>query len=121
MNNKPWAYVSSAWSSNKMQAKKVAKRYCRQLYNAGYTPICSLLTLQETLDLTVADERKDFLDMSEDLLRRSRILVLCGTGVDETVLNDIAIANRFHIASSTLDGIRSVEKKISKGSENDGE
>ena len=90
MNNKPWAYVSSAWSSNKMQAKKVAKRYCRQLYNAGYTPICSLLTLQETLDLTVADERKDFLDMSEDLLRRSRILVLCGTGVDETVLNDIA-------------------------------
>ena len=28
--------------------------------------------------------------MSEDMLRRSRILVVCGTAVDETVLTDIA-------------------------------
>ena len=83
--------------------------------------IIRVLLLSKLLLAQVYDQGKDFLDMSEDLLRRSRILVLCGTGVDETVLNDIAIANRFHIASSTLDGIRSVEKKISKGSEKDGE
>ena len=57
-----------------------------------------------------ADEFKDYIDMSEDMLRRSRILVVCGTAVDETVLTDIAIANRFHVASSTMRGVISVDK-----------
>ena len=57
-----------------------------------------------------ADEFKDYIDMSEDMLRRSRILVVCGTAVDETVLTDIAIANRFHVASSTMRGVISVGK-----------
>ena len=57
-----------------------------------------------------ADEFKDYIDMSVDMLRRSRILVVCGTAVDETVLTDIAIANRFHVASSTMRGVISVDK-----------
>ena len=57
-----------------------------------------------------ADEFKDYIDMSEDMLRRSRILVVCGTTVDETVLTDIAIANRFHVASSTMRGVLTVDK-----------
>lgn len=57
-----------------------------------------------------ADEFKDYIDMSEDMLRHSRILVVCGTAVDETVLTDIAIANRFHVASSTMRGVISVDK-----------
>lgn len=48
--------------------------------------------------------------MSEDMLRRSRILVVCGSAVDETVLTDIAIANRFHVASSTMRGVLGVDK-----------
>ena len=57
-----------------------------------------------------ADEFKDYMDMSEDMLRRSRLLVVCGTAVDETVLTDIAIANRFHVASSTMRGVLGVDK-----------
>ena len=57
-----------------------------------------------------ADEYKDYLDMSEDMLRRSRILVVCGAAVNETVLTDIAIANRFHVASSTMRGVLGVDK-----------
>ena len=98
MNNKPWAYVTSA------------RRYCRKLYEAGYTPICPLLSLPEVIDVSNADEYKDYMDMSEDMLRRSRILVVCGSAVDETVLTDIAIANRFHVASSTMRGVLSVDK-----------
>mgnify|MGYP002680400364 FL=1 len=98
MNNKPWAYVTSAWSAD----KRSAKRYCRKLYEAGYTPICPLLSLPEVIDTSNADEYKDYMDMSEDMLRRSRILVVCGSAVDDTVLTDIAIANRFHVASSTM-------------------
>lgn len=53
---------------------------------------------------------KDYMDMSEDMLRRSRILVVCGSAVDDTVLTDIAIANRFHVASSTMRGVLGVDK-----------
>ena len=101
MNNKPWAYVTAAWSTDRSRAKRSAKRYCRKLYEAGYTPICPLLSLPEIIN---------YIDMSEDMLRRSRILVVCGTAVDETVLTDIAIANRFHVASSTMRGVLTVDK-----------
>lgn len=110
MNNKPWAYVTSAWSADRTKAKRSAKRYCRKLYEAGYTPICPLLSLPEVIDVSNADEYKDYLDMSEDMLRRSRILVVCGTAVNETVLTDIAMANRFHVASSTMRGVLGVDK-----------
>ena len=110
MNNKPWAYVTAAWSTDRSRAKRSAKRYCRKLYEAGYTPICPLLSLPEIINVSNADEFKDYIDMSEDMLRRSRILVVCGTAVDETVLTDIAIANRFHVASSTMRGVLTVDK-----------
>lgn len=110
MNNKPWAYVTAAWSTDRSRAKRSAKRYCRKLYEAGYTPICPLLSLPEIINVSNADEFKDYIDMSEDMLRRSRILVVCGTTVDETVLTDIAIANRFHVASSTMRGVLTVDK-----------
>ena len=83
MNNKPWAYVTSAWSDDRSGAKRSAKRYCRKLYEAGYTPICPLLYLPDIIDISNADEYKDYTDMSEDMLRRSRILVVCGTAVDD--------------------------------------
>lgn len=92
------------------QSQRSAKRYCRKLYEAGYTPICPLLSLPEVIDTSNADEYKDYMDMSEDMLRRSRILVVCGSAVDDTVLTDIAIANRFHVASSTMRGVLGVDK-----------
>ncbi len=114
MNNKPWAYVTSAWSPDRVKAKRSAKRYCRKLYEAGYTPICPLLSIPEIIDISNADEYKDYMDISEDMLRRSRILVVCGSATNETVLTDIAIANRFHVASSTMRGVMNVDKSKNK-------
>lgn len=37
MNNKPWAYVTSAWSADRTKAKRSAKRYCRKLYEGVIT------------------------------------------------------------------------------------
>ena len=104
MNKKPWAYVTAAWSKDKSRAKRAARKYCRMLYEAGYTPICPLLSLTAVLDVSAADECKDYMEMSEDLLRRSRLLVVCGTVVD------IATAKRFHVVSSTMRGIFRVDK-----------
>ena len=67
MNNKPWAYVTSAWSADRSRARRSAKRYCRKLYEAGYTPICPLLSLPEVIDVSNADEYKDYIE--DDILR----------------------------------------------------
>ena len=64
--------------------------------------------------MSVADEYKDYMEMSEDLLRRSRLLVVCGTVMDESVLVDIATAKRFHVVSSTMRGVLSVDKSKNK-------
>ena len=47
--------------------------------------------------------------MARDYLRRSRVLVVCGGKVDETVKNDIATAERLRITATTLDGILTVK------------
>ena len=47
--------------------------------------------------------------MARDYLRRSHVLVVCGHGIDETVKNDIATAERLRITATTLDGILTVK------------
>ena len=44
-------------------------------------------------------------DMSHEVLRRCTILVVCGKTMDEDVMEEIAIAKRRGIATTTLDGI----------------
>ena len=59
--------------------------------------------------LIISNHVKDGLDMAKDFLRRSSILVVCGSTVDETVKNDIATAEQLRIAATTLDGILTVK------------
>jgi len=47
--------------------------------------------------------------MARDYLRRSNVLVVCGSSVDEAVKNDIAMAERLRITATTLDGILTVK------------
>lgn len=67
------------------------------------------LFLPTFLHESIPQEHKDGLDMAREYLRRSRLLVMCGEQVDETVKNDIAVAQRLHIAATTLDGILAVK------------
>ena len=86
-----------------------AAAYCRQVYDAGYSPICPVLFLPTFLKDEIPQEHKDGLDMARDYLRRSHVLVVCGHGIDETVKNDIATAERLRITATTLDGILAVK------------
>ena len=43
--------------------------------------------------------------MARDILQRSTVLVVCGGTADEDVMDDIAIARRYRVATTTLDGI----------------
>ena len=98
---RPLAYITAAWSGNEYENAENAARYCRQVYEAGYSPICPILLTARFLQDAVPQEHKDGIDMARDYLRRSRVLVVCGRTVDETVKNDIATAQRLRITTSS--------------------
>ena len=39
----PRAYVTAAWSKNRVDAEDQARKYCAELVNAGYLPLCPVL------------------------------------------------------------------------------
>jgi len=108
---RPLAYITAAWSGNKTQDRTQAARYCRDVYEAGFSPICPLLYMPLFLNNAIPEEHKSGTDMSRDLLRRSHVLVVCGEGISEDVKNDIATAARLKITATTLDGILTVNKQ----------
>ena len=106
---RPLAYITAPWGENEFENTENAARWCRLVYDAGFSPVCPLLFLPLFLKDSIPQEHKDGLDMARDYLRRSRVLVVCSGKVDETVKNDIATAERLRITATTLDGILTVK------------
>ena len=79
--------------------------------SSAVSPICPLLYLPLFINDAIPEEHKDGIDMRRDMLRRARVLVVCGTAVDEDVKNDIAVAQRLNITATTLDGIVTVNQQ----------
>ena len=111
---RPLAYITSAWSKDEFESRELAAKYCRAIYEAGYSPICPFLLQDSFLLDELPKEHKDRLDMATELLRRSRILVVCGNGSNEEVKSDIATAKRLHIVATTLEGIMTVDGRSRK-------
>ena len=106
---RPLAYITAPWGDNEYENTEEAAKYCRAVYDAGFTPICPLLFLPLFLNDEIPQEHKDGIDIGRDLLRRAHVLVVCGKGIDEAVKNDIAVAERLRITATTLDGILTVK------------
>ena len=106
---RPLAYVTAAWRGGECEVMEQAAKYCRIVYDAGYSPICPMLYLPLFLKDGIPQEHKHGIDMARDYLRRAHVLVVCGDTVDETVKNDIATAERLRITATTLDGILTVK------------
>lgn len=106
---RPLAYITAPWKGDIADNAEQAAQYCRAVYEAGYAPICPALFLPLFLNDPVPQEHKDGIDMGRDLLRRSRVLVVCGHIVTEEMKNDIAIAQRLGITATTLEGILTVK------------
>ena len=71
MIKKPLAYISAAWSGTETENMEAARRYCRAVYEAGFSPICPRLYLPLFIDDAIPREHKDSIDMARDMLRRS--------------------------------------------------
>ena len=91
---RPLAYITAAWLSGDSENAEQAARYCRAVYEAGFSPICPPLYLPLFLNDAVPEEHKSGIDMGRDLLRRSHVLVVCGHTMTEAMKNDIAVAQR---------------------------
>jgi len=99
---RPLAYICTASNG------EAIRTYCRTVYEAGFAPVCPSMVLPSFLNDNVPREHKDGIDISRDFLRRSHVLVVCGKTVDETMMNEIATAQRLNITATTLDGILTV-------------
>lgn len=108
---RPLAYITAAWTDDSDIDQEMAARYCRLIYEAGYSPVCPRLYLPLFLRDEIPEEHKSGIDMGRELLRRSRVLVVCGDFADEDVKNDIAVAGRLHITATTLDGIMTIAEQ----------
>lgn len=108
---RPLAYITAAWSGDTKTDTEQAARYCRAVYDAGFSPLCPCLYLPLFLNGAIPEEHKSGIDMGRDLLRRAHVLVVCGGTVDEAVKNDIAVAGRLKITATTLDGIMTVKEQ----------
>ncbi len=101
----PRAYVTAAWNKNRVDAEDQARRYCRELVKAGYLPLCPILAFSDIIDKDDPDAEKKRREMSEDLLKRARFLVVCGNKINDDVRADISVARRSKVIPTTLEGV----------------
>lgn len=106
---RPLAYITAAWSGDPCEATEQAAKYCRAVYEAGFSPICPTLFHPLFLNDAIPEEHKSGIDMARNLLKRSHVLVVCGHTVTEAMKNDIAVAQRLGITATTLEGILTVK------------
>ena len=101
----PRVYVTAAWSKNRVEAEDEARKYCAELVKEGYLPLCPVLAFSGIISNDDPDGDKKRREMSEDLLRRARFLVICGKRSNEDVKEDVSIAKRAKVIPTTLDGL----------------
>ena len=65
---RPLAYITAPWSENEFENTENAAKYCRAVYDAGFSPICPTLFLPLFLRDEIPQEHKDGIDMALSLI-----------------------------------------------------
>ena len=60
---RPLAYITAPWSENEFENTENAAKYCRAVYDAGFSPVCPTLFLPLFLRDEIPQEHKDCIDM----------------------------------------------------------
>ena len=67
--------------------------------------MCPVLAFSGIISDEDPDGEKKKREMSEDLLKRARFLVVCGKKINDDVREDISIARRSKVIPTTLEGV----------------
>lgn len=60
---RPIAYITVVWSGNRTADRERAAQYCRQVYEAGYSPLCPMLFLPVFLHESIPQEHKSKMNL----------------------------------------------------------
>lgn len=85
------------------ESRVKVQRYCRKIYELGYVPICPRFGFLPFLDEGEAEDLQAYNRMSHLILKRCRMVVVCGKEVTGTMNTDISTADRLHIICTTFD------------------
>lgn len=110
-----FAYVCAPFQNSEGFPSHKAKDYCLALYELGYIPMAPNLMFSRFLRESVPEQRGARRDMARQLLRRCRVLVVCGDKITEEMEAEILLAKRLHIVSTTLAGIKTISLYGKKG------
>ena len=91
------------------EGKTKVQRYCRKIYELGYVPICPQYSFSPFLDDGDAEDMQAMRRMSHQILRRCRMVVVCGKETTGTMNTEISMADRLHIICTTLDGLSKIK------------
>lgn len=92
------------------EGRTKVQKYCRKIYELGYVPICPQFSFAPFLDESEAEDQQAFNRMSHLILKRCRMVVVCGREVTGTMNTDISTADRLHIICTTLDGLIKIKE-----------
>ena len=106
--NRSFAYVCFPESGEGRTGSKRGRSYCRKLYELGFLPVCPHLEFSLYLDDEIPEEHRDRAEMAKDLLRRCRVVVVCGKELSDGMVEEIALAKRLGIVVTTLDGVEKI-------------
>ena len=96
--DRAFAYVSCSEEDSRVKVQK----YCRKIYELGYIPICPRFGFVPFLDESNAEDQQGLAQMSMLLLKRCRMVVVCGS--------EISTADRLHIICTTLEGLIQIKE-----------
>ena len=111
--NRSFAYICAP--TDESRNSKKLRDYSRELYDLGFLPICPTMMFSQFLISDVPEEREAAMEMSRDILRRCRVVVVCSNDITENMEKEILLAKRIGIVTTTLAGIRKISQHTKKG------
>lgn len=109
---RPLAYITAPWSENEFENTENAAKYCRAVYDAGFSPICPTLFLPLFLRDEIPQEHKDCMSLYNTGTRTGLIAALEEMrgylAADETELRELtdsAIAKLRRMSDAEYDAL----------------
>lgn len=103
---KAFAYICAPEDA---EARLLA-RYCRKVFELGYVPICPKQVTNDYLSLQNPEECKEYHATARQLLRRCRMVVVCGNETTSTMLAEIGMAEKLNLICTTLEGLAKIKE-----------
>lgn len=102
---KAFAYICAAEDT----PHHILRKYCHRVYELGYVPICPKLSLPQYLNIDVPEEQRAMTQISQQLLRRCRMVVACGDEIKGSMVGEIGAAEKLKLICTTLDGLTKIK------------